>query len=211
MTVSDNDRWIMSYYRVSEINGALFFGRVARIMKPGALQCQVTHHFADEAAHSSYWTSCMEDLGCYPEKQRGTYQDRYFAALGVPANLMEVMAITLVFEKRVIGHYHRHLIYPDTHPRIKQTIERIMLDERRHVRYVREALDGMGARYGADFVLQTVRRYEEADVDAYAGAISEFGERMTFLESAAIPSVGAASVPRISPEQQPPDHLEPPS
>lgn len=185
MTVSDNDRWMMSYYRVSEINGALFFGRVARIMKPGELQGQVTHHFADEAAHASYWTSCMEDLGCYPEKQRATYQDRYFAALGVPANLMEVMAITLVFEKRVIGHYRRHLIHPDTHPRIRQTIERIMLDERRHIKYVREALDDMGAKYGTDFVSQTMKRYEEADADVYVAMISEFGERMTFLESAA--------------------------
>lgn len=207
MTVNDNDRWMMSYYRVSEINGALFFGRVARIMRPGQLQCQVTHHFADEAAHSSYWTSCMEDLGCHPEKQRATYQDRYFAALGVPANLMEVMAITLVFEKRVIGHYRRHLIYPDTHPRIKQTIERIMLDERRHVKYVREALDDMGAKYGADFVAQTLKRYEDADADAYAGMVSEFGERMTFLESAA-GLVTATAANRISPEPSHPDHRE---
>lgn len=185
MTVSDNDRWMLSYYRVSEINGALFFGRMARIIRPGRLQDQVTHHFADEAAHSSYWTHCMQDLGFHPEKQRATYQDRYFTALGVPANLMEVMAITLVFEKRVIGHYRRHLAYPDTHPRIKQTIDQIMLDERRHLKYVREALDDMTGRYGADFVRQTLERYQEADNDAYAGLMSEFGERMTFLESAA--------------------------
>jgi hypothetical protein len=191
MTADDNDRWMLSYYRVSEINGALFFGQMARIMRPGYLQCQVTHHFADEAAHSSYWTSCMEDLGFYPEKQRATYQDRYFTALGVPANLMEVMAITLVFEKRVIGHYRRHLAHPDTHPRIRQTIERIMLDERRHVKYVRQALDEMGVRYGADFVRRTLERYEEADQDAYAKLISEFGERMTFLESAADPAASA--------------------
>jgi demethoxyubiquinone hydroxylase (CLK1/Coq7/Cat5 family) len=188
MTADDNDRWMLSYYRVSEINGALFFGRVARIMRPGFLQRQVTHHFADEAAHSSYWTSCMEDLGFYPEKQRAAYQDQYFTALGVPANLMEVMAITLVFEKRVASHYRRHLAHPDTHPRIRQTIERIMLDERRHLKYVREALDEMGARYGADLVSRTLERYEEADRDVYAATIAEFGERMTFLESAADPA-----------------------
>jgi demethoxyubiquinone hydroxylase (CLK1/Coq7/Cat5 family) len=183
MTVSDNDRWMLSYYRVSEINGALFFGRMARIIKPGQLQAQVTHHFADEAAHSSYWTRCMEDLGFHPEKQRATYQDRYFSALGVPANLMEVMAITLVFEKRVIGHYHRHLAYSGTHPRIRQTIDQIMRDERRHIQYVREALDNMTGRYGAELVSQTLDRYHQADNDAYLGLVSEFRERMTFLES----------------------------
>lgn len=185
MTVSDNDRWMLSYYRVSEINGALFFGRMARIIKPGKIQAQVTHHFADEAAHSSYWTRCMEDLGFHPEKHRATYQDRYFAALGVPANLMEVMAITLVFEKRVAGHYRRHLVYPGTHPRIRETIDQIMLDERRHIKYVREALDDMAGRYGEELVSQTLERYQKADNDAYLGLISEFGERMTFLESSA--------------------------
>lgn len=185
MTVSDNDRWMLSYYRVSEINGALFFGRMARIIRPGKIQAQVTHHFADEAAHSSYWTSCMEDLGFHPEKHRATYQDRYFTALGIPANLMEVMAITLVFEKRVSSHYRRHLAYPGTHPRIRETIDRIMLDERRHIKYVREALDDMTSRYGEEFISQTVERYQEADNDAYMALISEFGERMTFLESSA--------------------------
>jgi demethoxyubiquinone hydroxylase (CLK1/Coq7/Cat5 family) len=182
---TDNDRWMLSYYRVSEINGAIFFGRVARSMRPSQLQSQVTHHFADEAAHASYWTQCMNDLGFNPEKQRATYQDRYFAALGIPANLMEVMAITQVFEKRVIGHYRRHLAHPDTHPRIRQTIEQIMTDERWHLKYVRQALDDMAGRYGEEFIRQTVERYEQADKEAYADALAEFGERMTFVESAA--------------------------
>jgi hypothetical protein len=30
-----------------------------------------------------------------------------------------------------------------------------------------------------------MKRYEEADADVYAGLVSEFGERMTFLETAA--------------------------
>jgi demethoxyubiquinone hydroxylase (CLK1/Coq7/Cat5 family) len=185
--MTDDDRWLLSYYRVSEINGALFFGRVARIMRPGELQSQVTHHFADEAAHASHWTRCMNDLGFNPEKQRATYQDRYFAALGVPANIMEVMAITQVFEKRVIGHYRRHLAHPNTHPRIRQTIERIMVDERWHIKYVNDALEGMSGRFGKDLINETVARYEQADGEAYASLLAEYGERMAFLESAADP------------------------
>ena len=30
MTLAENDRWLLSFYRSSEINGALFFGRIAR-------------------------------------------------------------------------------------------------------------------------------------------------------------------------------------
>src|SRR5262249_37702424 len=46
--VTENELWLLSYYRSSEINGALFFGRVARTIR-GPLQVDVTHHFADEA------------------------------------------------------------------------------------------------------------------------------------------------------------------
>ncbi len=188
MTLNDNDRWLLSYYRVSEINGALFFGRIARTIRSGDLQSQVTHHFADEARHASLWTRCMTDLGYHPEKQRRSYQDGYFEALGIPANLMEIMAITQVFEKRVIGVYRPHLAHPNTHSRIRQTLQQIMVDERWHVKYVREALAGMSARYGEDAVAQTLSRYAKADEEVYGAMLKEHGERMAFLASTADPA-----------------------
>src|SRR5687768_16731112 len=124
MSLADNDRWLLSYYRSSEINGALFFGRVARTIR-GALQAEVTHHFADEAAHAHYWTTCLSDLDSVPLALGRGYQDQYLEAVGMPANLMEVMAITQVFEKRVIGQYRRHLRHAAIHPAVKQTIEKI--------------------------------------------------------------------------------------
>jgi hypothetical protein len=106
--LSDNDLWIMNYYRSGEIKGALFFGRVARIVR-GPLQVDVTRHFADEAAHAHYWTECLDDLGCPPGRVTKGYQDQYLDIVGLPANLMEVMAITLVFEQRAIRLYGQHL------------------------------------------------------------------------------------------------------
>jgi demethoxyubiquinone hydroxylase (CLK1/Coq7/Cat5 family) len=185
--MNDNDRWLLSFYRTSEINGALFFGRIARTVRPGELQANITHHFADEASHASYWTRCLTDLGELPEKLRSAYQNRYFEAVGAPANLMEVMAITQVFEKRVIGHYRRQLAYPGTHPRVRETIERIMVDERWHVKYVRESLAEMAGRYGADLIEETLERYTRADEETYAAELREHGERMAFLEATADP------------------------
>lgn len=187
MTLSDNDRWLLSYYRASEINGALFFGRIARTVRPGRLQQHITHHFADEARHAGYWTHCICDLGHDPEKIRSGYQDQYFEAVGAPANLMEVMAITQIFEKRVIGHYRQHLVHPSTHPRIRRTLEQIMVDERWHVQYVREALEGMKARYGADVIAATLDRYTKADEEIYGSYMREHGQRMAFIESLADP------------------------
>jgi demethoxyubiquinone hydroxylase (CLK1/Coq7/Cat5 family) len=181
-SLSENDLWLLSYYRSSEINGALFFGRVARTLKGGKLQADVTHHFADEANHARYWTDCITDLDATPIKLREAYQDQYLQAIGMPANLMEVMAITQVFEKRVIGQYRQHLRVPGLNPRVRRTIEQIMRDERWHIQYVREALAEMADTYGAGHVDETVDRFSRADQEVYAKALAEYGDRVAFLD-----------------------------
>jgi hypothetical protein len=194
--VAENELWLLSYYRSSEISGALFFGRVARTVR-GPLQVDVTHHFRDEASHADYWTRCIASLGQTALKQNRSYQDQYLEAAGMPASLMEVMAITQVFERRVIGQYHRHLRLPGTHPEVRQTIERIMLDERWHVRYVRDALAAMADRYGREQIEQTLARYAAADEDVYAKTLAEYGERLAFLTASTEPaSAGSTSHPR---------------
>ncbi len=178
--LSENERWLLSYYRSSEINGALFFGRVARTIR-GPLAADVTHHFADEAAHASLWTRCLTDLGLEPIKVGKAYQDQYLAAVGVPANLMEIMAITQVFERRVIGQYRRHLRHEGTHPAVIGTIERIMLDERWHISYVNDALHAMESRYGAGMIEDTLRRFGAADEEVYTKTLAEYADRIDFL------------------------------
>lgn len=182
--LSENSHWLLSYYRSSEINGALFFGRVARTIR-GPLAANVTHHFADESVHASLWTRCLTDLDLEPIKVGRAYQDQYLAAIGIPANLMEVMAITQVFERRVIGQYRRHLRHEETHPAVRATIERIMLDERWHVEYVNDALHAMAGRYGASTIRDTLRRFGAADEEVYAKTLAEYADRMDCLTNQA--------------------------
>jgi hypothetical protein len=182
MSLVDNDRWLLSYYRSSEINGALFFGRVARTIR-GPLQADVTHHFADEAAHAHYWTECLSELDSAPLALGRGYQDQYLEAVGMPANLMEVMAITQVFERRVIGQYRRHLRHTGIQPAVKATIEKIMIDERWHISYVRDALTAMAERYGETEIADTLARFAAADQEVYARTLAEYGDRIAFLGS----------------------------
>lgn len=85
----DNNRWIMSFYRQSEISGALFFGRLASFLPPSPIQADLTQHFADESAHASYWTQAIYELGMKPDRVRITYQENYLEAAGLPVNIME--------------------------------------------------------------------------------------------------------------------------
>ena len=173
MSLSENERWLLSYYRTSEINGALFFGRLARAMKSGPMQVDMTKHFADESQHASWWTQCMVDLGTTPQKTQSGYQDQYLEAGGMPMNMMEVLAVTLVFERRVVGQYVAHAKVPDLAAPIRATLDRIMQDERWHMEWVSAALKQMHGEWGEDAVTAAVARYTNADREVYQRTLAE--------------------------------------
>ncbi len=179
--LNENELWLLSFYRTSEISGSLFFGRLARSMKPGPIQRDMTKHFADEALHAWYWTSCIEKLGAQPLKLTEAYQDQYLVAAGMPANLMEVLAITQIFEKRVINEYARHSRIPDVDPVVRETLDKITADERWHIEWVRKALGTMEADYGKELIEKTLKRFWQADRQVYSKTMKEHEERVQYL------------------------------
>lgn len=177
----DSQRWILSFYRSSEINGALFFGRLSRSIRDSRIQADLTKHFADESQHAWYWTKCLNDLGLQAINLHETYQDQYLAAIGMPTNMMEVLAITQVFERRVIGQYGVHRHVENLSPVVAQTLDTIMEDEKWHIKWVNDALKLMESDYSKELIDSTLRRYHEADQEVYAKTLVEHGDRMTSL------------------------------
>lgn len=185
MMLSENERWLLSYYRSSEIAGSLFFGQLARALSASHVQSDMTKHYADEAQHAWFWTRCLAELDSEPLKVPHGYQDGYLEAAGVPANLMEVLAVTLVFERRVINQYAKHLALPGVQAPIADTIRTILEDERWHVSWVSDALDGMREEYGDNEVHSAIERCRTADREVYAKAMLEYDERLTDIFSKA--------------------------
>jgi hypothetical protein len=179
--ISDDEHWLLSFYRSSEIAGALFFGRIARSLRPGPLQQDLTQHFADESSHANYWTQCLDQLRLKPLRLNYTYQERYLEAAGLPVNMMEILSITHVFEQRTIGQYARHLRAAEPGGPVAKTLERIMQDERYHLRWVQQALSQMETKYGKDVVNATRCRHRLADREVYARVMEEYGARVSFL------------------------------
>src|SRR5262249_16417799 len=173
MSLTEHELWLLSYYRISEISGSLFFGRLARVLRPSAIQHDLSKHYAEEGEGAWYGSECIDRLGAKPLKLPSAYQDQYLEAAGLPANLMEILAITQVFERRVINQYAKHRAVPDLEPEVADTLDRILQDERWHVTWVRDALAGMEARYGRDHILATLRHHREADRAVYANTIAE--------------------------------------
>lgn len=178
----DAERWLLSFYRASEISGALFFGRLANVIRDPRVQFDLTRHFADESQHARWWSDCMDSLGVRPARVSASYQDAYLEAGGAPANLMEVLAVTLAFEKRVAGSYAAHLKVHELAPPIRATLERIMDDEGWHIQWVSRALREMEPEYGADTVKAAIERYAAADREVYQKTLAEHDEIVASLQ-----------------------------
>jgi rubrerythrin len=176
------ERWLLSYYRASEIDGALFFGRLAKVIRDPAVQYDLTRHFADESQHSRWWTDCMDELGIRPTKITSSYQDAYLEAGGTPANVMEVLAVTLAFEKRVAGSYAAHARVATIAPPIRATLAKIMKDEGWHIHWVSKTLETLKPRYGADTVTAAIERYAAADREVYQRTLAEHDEIVHSLD-----------------------------
>lgn len=176
--IDANTLWLLSFYRSSEISGALFFGRIARTLSASPIAHDLSRHFADESQHAWLWTDCIQQLGARPLPIAAVYQDRYFAAAGLPANLMEVLALTQVFEQRVVRQYAQHSRASGLAPAIHTTLTRIMQDEKWHIRWVRRALADHARRHGQDAVDAALRRFAAADAAVFSQTVNEHAERV---------------------------------
>ncbi|MBY0358030.1 MAG: hypothetical protein K2W82_08525 [Candidatus Obscuribacterales bacterium] len=176
--LNENELWLLSFYRTSEISGALFFGRLCKTLKSSAVQHDMSKHFSDEAHHAWLWTDCIAKLKAQPLKLADSYQDQYISAAGLPANIMEILAITHVFEKRVIRQYALHSRVPDLQPEIKETLSAIMQDERWHLEWVKNALQSMENEFGKENIEQALQRFLQADEEVYAKTMKEHEERV---------------------------------
>jgi hypothetical protein len=178
--LADDELWVLSYYRASELAGALLFGRLARSTSDGELGVFLTEHFAEEARHAWLWTGLIRDLGHVPVRVTETYQSHYSREIGIPATIAEVLLLTRVFEERIYQHFTRHLERPGTHGLVKATLATMLEEERGHLHWVGERL----ARYEAEgmtFLPAMGERYREIDRRIYAQAMQYESRLWDFL------------------------------
>ncbi|MFL5576593.1 MAG: ferritin-like domain-containing protein [Gemmatimonadaceae bacterium] len=167
---------LLNFYRASELHGGLVLGQVARHARGNELTLELTRHSAEEIVHAQLWTETILAVGGEVRPVRETYQSRYAAALGAPATLLQVLALTQVFERRVYRHFTAHLRRPGTHPAVAATLRRMLEEEKGHLAWVKRWLDRRAVACGAE-VAATLRRCAEADARIYGELSEEFGWR----------------------------------
>jgi demethoxyubiquinone hydroxylase (CLK1/Coq7/Cat5 family) len=176
MEITTRELGFLNFYRASELHGGLILCQVARRVRDGALMLDLLRHGAEEIEHARLWTETILAVGGRVRPVRDTYQSRYARRLGGTIALLDVLALTQVFERRVYRHFTEHLRRPGTHPRVRATLERMLEEERGHLRWVKRWLDAQAGVLG-DVVPATLRRYAAADALVYAEATRELGWR----------------------------------
>ncbi|HKW47828.1 MAG TPA: ferritin-like domain-containing protein [Gemmatimonadaceae bacterium] len=173
MKITDRELTLLNFYRASELHGGLVLGRLVQHVRDPQLIMRLTEHSAEEIMHAQLWTQAILAVGGQPRPTSDTYQARYAAALGAPTSLLEVLTLTQVFERGVYRHFVTHLRRPGTHPIVQATLRRMLADERGHLSWVKEWLDGQtGARRAAVPVL--MKRYEDIDDEIRKQLMSDY-------------------------------------
>ncbi len=165
--ISEQELYILSFYRASELAGGLLFGKIAFHTDIDELRIPLTRHAAEEVEHGWYWTKAIKDLGLIPMKVTQTYQTEYGKEFGMPTSLLEVLCLTQVLEKRVVDHFNVHLNRPDTHPIIADTLKKMLDDESHHLSWIKVRLDKYSAEHGSEEVDNLMKRLHDIDDKVY--------------------------------------------
>jgi hypothetical protein len=136
MSERRNLAWRLNWYRQSELEGALLLGRMIRKATDATIIGQLTKHCADEARHSWLWSRAIETLGLPPIRIHRSYQSFYLEEISTPRTLVEVLALTHVFEHRVDQHFAAELQRPHLPPVVRRTLGVMRRDEVGHLDWV---------------------------------------------------------------------------
>jgi bacterioferritin (cytochrome b1) len=168
---------LLNFYRASELHGGLILGQMVRRTRDPELILNLTRHSAEEMMHAQLWTEAIIAIGGRPAPVRETYQTRYAEEVGTPLTMLEILALTQVFERRVYRHFTEHLRQADLRPVIAATLRRMLDEERGHLTWVKHWLDKQSATRPTE-VREVMRRYADADELIYAAMSAEYGWRV---------------------------------
>ncbi|HMI47884.1 MAG TPA: ferritin-like domain-containing protein [Gemmatimonadaceae bacterium] len=177
MTHSNSEIALLNFYRASELHGGLILGQMVRRARDPELILNLTRHSAEEVMHAQLWTETIIAIGGRPAPVRDTYQTRYAEEVGTPISMLEILALTQVFERRVYRHFMEHLRQPSVHPIVAATLQRMLDEERGHLKWVKRWLDAQAAQRQEE-VREVMQRYAAVDERVYASISAEYGWRL---------------------------------
>ena len=109
------------------------------------------------------WTRALEELGLDIEDVDDPYQQKLGVAFGLPRSVEELLALTVVSERRGVSSYEEHLAMDGNPLVVERSLRAILKDERWHVDWISQELMSRAAS-GVDVdALMAARRRRRPD------------------------------------------------
>lgn len=160
---------VFSYYRNAEQHGSNLLFRLLRHMQDPDAQIALSQHLADETRHAWLWTERIIRAGAKPLVVCDGYQTRMGRMAGMPRDVIDLLALTVVVEQRALRRYQQHLRRPNLDPDTESVLRAVTKDEGWHIDWIRKAGRTMAAEQGASARFdEAIARYREVDREVVA-------------------------------------------
>jgi bacterioferritin (cytochrome b1) len=179
MSAAEKQVVIFSFYRDAELRGARLLFNLLGHLKDADAQLKMSKHLADETRHAWLWTKRIADLGASPVLIEDGYQRRLGLKTGVPKNVLDLLALTVVVEERAQSRYMAHAALPEVDEATRDVLKAVTEDESWHLSWIekkmRELARAEGAEKRAD---EALARYRAIDREVYATLAADEAELM---------------------------------
>jgi hypothetical protein len=153
--LTERERWLVNFYRNSELHGALLMGRLARTVSDPELIVEMTAHCATEARHAAMLSRALVAACGQLDPAIPAIQQHYAEAGGVPGALVDLLVLSETLERRVRASYQRHLAEESRDAGVREVLSAILAE--------------MEAKHGSEhagWIDQALERANQAEVAA---------------------------------------------
>lgn len=186
---------IFSFYRDAEIRGATLLMKMMKWEKDPEGQVLFSRHVADETRHAWLWTRRIRQLGGLPVEVPDGYQRRLGKALGVPSNIVDLFALTVIVEERSVNRYTAHARSPWCDELTREVLEEVTKDEKWHISWMEEWMLRLAEQKGVeDKARAQLARYRRIEAEVFEEFKEDERRWLGFSFSDEVPSLAAAAI-----------------
>jgi len=159
---------IFSFYRDAEIRGASLLMKMMQWEKDPEAQVLFSRHVADETRHAWLWTKRIRQLGGMPVPVPDGYQRRLGKALGIPGNIVDLFALTVIVEERSVARYTEHAASRYCDDLTREVLDELTKDEKWHISWMEEWMLRLAQQRGTEARAKAqLARYREIELEVF--------------------------------------------
>lgn len=129
MTITTRELEMLNVYCTSALHNARLLGQAARRAQDPELCMELARRAADGVRQARLWAETVRAVGGTITAAESTLHTQYADRFGHPSNLLDVLTLTQLYERRLARQLLRHFHRQGTHPTVRATLRRIIEEE----------------------------------------------------------------------------------